>query len=87
MIKQQFSKGDTAFYTTPTNLIVRAVVLRAFRDGRVTVEAQFFYYEGKDTGPYIGQRFTLGPTEVHVSALAADYAIQARRGRAVEVAA
>jgi hypothetical protein len=73
-------KGDTVFYVSSHNIIVQAVVKRAHKDGSAKVEACRFFYDGKTVGPYIGQRFELAAENLHVSALAADYAIQAKRG-------
>lgn len=79
---QQFKKGDTAFYIAgPSQAnIVKATVVAAYRSGKCKLEAQWFFYEGKDHGPYIGTRFIVDPSNIFVSALAADYEIQARRG-------
>lgn len=74
-------KGDTVFYVSAHNMIVKAKVLCGHRDGSAKVEACFFVYDGGVTGQgYIGSKYELASTELFVSALAADYEIQSRRG-------
>ena len=76
----KFKKGDTVFYIGHGTSIVQAKVITAHKDGGCKVEAQFFFYEGKACGPYIGDKYEIAAERCHVSALAADYEIQSKMG-------
>jgi hypothetical protein len=65
-------KGDICFYLGSDAHVIRAVVLKAHRDGLVDIEAQFFNDEGKDHGPYLGFKFR--SVEVFPNAMEAEIA-------------
>lgn len=73
-------KGDTVFYIANHQHIVKALVVKAKRNGTAKVEARYFYNEGRATSPFIGETYDVMVDDLFPSELAADYEIQSRRG-------
>lgn len=61
------SKGDTVFYTTG-GATVRARVETVHRDGTATVQALFYFREGKDAPGYLGFKYRMDANDLRTTA-------------------
>lgn len=77
-------KGDTVFYVARAGagLVVRGVVDVAHKDGTARVRSQFFYEDGRDRGPYLGDSFEFVASELYPNAMSAEQARAAKKAAA-----